>query len=128
MVLPGERAMQGLSAVAVAAVLWGLGCGPDYPKCDTDSDCHTGEFCVNGLCQQCRGDQDCPAGQTCASGACQAVPGYCTSSSDCGPGMECQNNQCVAVSESSAPPPPNPPSSGACSLDAIYFDFDSATL
>jgi peptidoglycan-associated lipoprotein len=121
--------MQGLlGAVAATAVLWGLGCGPDYPKCDTDSDCHAGEFCVNGLCQQCRGDQDCPAGQRCASGACQAIPGYCTSAADCGPGEECQNNTCVTAATSAAPPPPPEPVAGQCSLEAIYFEFDSSTL
>jgi peptidoglycan-associated lipoprotein len=130
MVLPGERAVQGLlcSAAAVVTMLWGLGCGPDYPKCDTDSDCHAGEFCVNGLCQQCRSDQDCPAGQSCASGACQAIPGYCTSAADCGPGQECQNNTCVSVTSSTtAPPPPDQPA-GQCTLDAVYFEFDSSTL
>jgi peptidoglycan-associated lipoprotein len=131
MVLPGKRSLQGLlgSAVVAASVLWGIGCGgPDYPKCDTDSDCHTGEFCVNGLCQQCRGDQDCPAGQSCSSGACSPIPGYCTSASDCGPGQDCQNNTCVTVTSEATPPPPPAPVAGGCTLDAIYFDFDSSTL
>lgn len=130
MVLPRMRARHGLvySAVAAAAVLWGAGCGPDYPKCDTDEDCHQGEFCVNGLCQQCRGDQDCPAGQSCASGACQPIPGYCTSASDCGPGEECRNNTCVAAESGGAAPPPPAPVAGGCSLDPVYFDFDSSTL
>lgn len=117
------------AAVVTAGLVWGLGCGgPDYPKCDTDSDCHAGEFCVNRLCQQCRGDQDCPAGQSCAAGACQAIPGYCTSAGDCGPGEECQNNTCVTATQSSVAPPPPEMAASGCALDAIYFEFDSATL
>jgi peptidoglycan-associated lipoprotein len=129
MVLPRKRALHGLvCSAALAAVVWGAGCGPDYPKCDTDTDCHTGEFCVNGLCQQCRGDQDCPAGQSCTSGACQAIAGYCTSSADCGPGEECRNNQCVARGPAASAPPPPAPISGGCTLDPVYFGFDESTL
>lgn len=130
MVLPRMRAQHGLfySAAAAAALLLGAGCGPDYPKCDTDGDCHTGEFCVNGLCQQCRGDQDCPAGQSCAAGACQPIPGYCTSASECGPGEECRNNTCVAAESTGTAPPPPAPVAGGCTLDPVYFDFDSSTL
>jgi peptidoglycan-associated lipoprotein len=115
-------------ALGLAAVLLGAGCKPTYPKCDADKDCHQGEFCVNGLCQQCRADKDCPAGQRCASGACQAIPGYCNSASDCGPGQQCQNHMCVTQTQSVAPPPPEPVSSGGCTLDAVYFAFDSSTL
>jgi peptidoglycan-associated lipoprotein len=116
-------------SLALGALLLAAGCGPKYPKCDADKDCHQGEFCVNGLCQQCRSDQDCPAGQSCASGACQAIPGFCNSNSDCGPGQQCQNNRCVAqAQQSAAPPPPDPVSSGPCTLDAVYFDYDSSNL
>jgi len=115
-------------ATIVAIAAFGEGCGPSYPKCDADEDCHQGEFCVNGLCQQCRGDQDCGAGQSCASGACQAVPGYCTSAGDCGEGQDCQNNTCVTRQESVAPPPPPEVSAGPCSLDPIFFGFDADTL
>src|SRR3954452_21155256 len=108
------------SAIALTATLWGIGCGPTYPKCDQDDDCHQSEFCVNGTCQQCRGDQDCAAGQRCASGACQPIPGYCTSSSDCGPGQECQNNVCVAQTQSVMPPSAPAPVAGQCTLDSVY--------
>jgi peptidoglycan-associated lipoprotein len=113
--------------VAFAASLVAAGCSPDYPKCDTDSDCHEAEFCVNGMCQQCRGDQDCPAGQTCAAGACQAVEGYCTSASDCAEGQECQNNMCVTVAETSLN---TAPTSGdtSCELQSVYFSYDSSNL
>ena len=125
------RSIRSFSAGAFAFAVVALaaaGCGPKYPKCSEDQDCHQGEFCVNGLCQQCRGDSDCPTGQRCASGACQAVPGYCASSADCAPGQQCINNQCVSQSSSKTPPPPEPISSGPCQLDSVYFDFDSSNL
>lgn len=112
------------ATIALAAI---AGCGPDYPACDTDTDCKQGEFCVNNLCQQCRTDQDCGPGKTCASGACQPTPGYCASNADCADGEECQNNVCVQRAESSVAPPP-PTSSGGCQLEAVYFGFDSSTL
>ena len=123
------RTAQLLAMVAfVAIAAFSEGCGPSYPKCDVDEDCHKGEFCVNGLCQQCRGDQDCAAGQTCASGACQATPGYCTSASDCGPGQDCENNTCVTRQDVVAPPDAPPVSSGPCTLEPVYFGFDIDTL
>jgi peptidoglycan-associated lipoprotein len=104
-------------------------CSPDYPKCDTDEDCHQGEFCVNNLCQQCRTNDDCSAGQRCASGACEAIPGYCTSNAQCAAGQVCENNMCVAQRQAAlkAPPPPTPTPT-ACELNPVYFDYDSSTL
>jgi len=103
------------------------GCGPDYPACDTDTDCKQGEFCVNNLCQQCRTNEDCGPGQTCASGACQPTPGYCASNADCAENKDCQNNVCVPRAESSVVPT-TPPPPGGCQLEAVYFGFDSSTL
>lgn len=102
-------------------------CSPDYPKCDTDEDCKEKEFCVNNMCQQCRGDHDCGPGRSCAQGACQPIPGYCTSSSDCGQGQECKNNLCVTAAETVLAPPPPPPIEG-CTIDPVYFAYDSSTL
>lgn len=113
---------------AIVASMGVAGCGVDYPNCDTDTDCHQGEFCVNKLCQQCRTDQDCGAGQTCQSGACQATPGYCTSASDCGPDQDCQNNMCVSRMQSEVAAPPPPAAAGDCQLEAVYFGYDDATL
>lgn len=134
------------SSMLVAAAAFALsllGCGPEYPNCDQDEDCHESEYCVNGTCQQCRGDADCPAGQSCASGRCEAIDGYCDASHACPDGQECVENRCRAtVTESScaavtcpegsrcengtcveeAQPPP------ACTLEAVYFEYDSDAL
>ena len=101
-------------------------CGPDYPNCDTDEDCKSGEFCINSVCQQCRSDSDCPEGQYCNGGACEMIAGYCTSSVDCPTGEECVNNQCVAVSDPVVPDPIEPQPD--CSLQSVYFAFDSSML
>ena len=42
--------------------IWLTGCKPDYPSCETDSDCKPKEFCVARKCQQCRDTRDCPDG------------------------------------------------------------------
>jgi len=123
----GDIQRRAAFAFASLALVLVAGCGPDYPACDTDTDCKQGEFCVNNLCQQCRTDDDCGPGQTCASGACQATPGYCGSNADCADGEECQNNVCVQRAESSVAPPP-PATAGACQLEPVYFGFDSSTL
>jgi len=68
------------------------GCPPKYPKCDKDEHCKEGEFCVNGMCQQCRDDRDCGSGQLCNKGRCEAG---CRSSDDCPGGQVCQNEKCV---------------------------------
>jgi peptidoglycan-associated lipoprotein len=38
------------------------------------------------------------------------------------------NNQCVNQSQSVQPPAPPETISGQCTLDSVYFDFDSSTL
>ncbi|MEM9192780.1 MAG: OmpA family protein [Myxococcota bacterium] len=105
-------------------------CGPSYPNCDNDDDCHEAEYCVNGLCQQCRTGDDCPRGQGCNNGACEAIPGYCDGPSDCGPNEDCQSNRCVAMSQSTVSPPDTPTANDGpvCDLRPIYFAFDADQL
>jgi len=79
----------GITAILLA------GCPPKYPKCDKDEHCKEGEFCVNGMCQQCRDTKDCPKGQLCNKGRCDPIPGYCTTNDDCPDGKACKNNRCV---------------------------------
>ncbi len=110
--------------IAVAA-----GCGPDYPKCDTDEDCHDGEFCVQGTCQQCRADADCGEGRRCAAGRCEQVPGYCRTDGDCAQGERCEQHRCtVAQQQTELPPPTQSVEPGPCELRPVYFGFDSDQL
>lgn len=112
-------------ALALGALV--AGCGPTYPNCDTDEQCHEGEFCVNGHCEDCRDDSHCPEGQQCDSGACAPIPGWCNSDSMCRADEMCDmaTNRCVARPVETAieegPPPP-------CELEAAYFGFDADTL
>ena len=72
-------------------------CSPTYPKCNDDDDCkEKGEFCVNGMCQECRDTQDCPKGKTCNAGRCELTPGYCESTNDCPDRLACIKNRCTA--------------------------------
>ena len=98
---------EGLTIFLVVGVLFGMlvatGCGPKFPKCDTDEDCRTsteGEesgrlYCVNGLCQQCRTDENCAEGEQCEAGSCEPIPGYCTDDSACGEDEICLDNRCT---------------------------------
>lgn len=121
---PAMRSLGSL-ALGAAALLLSSSCGPTYPKCDKDNDCHKGEFCVNNRCEKCRADNDCAKGQRCAAGACQSVPDYCTSSDDCGPGEDCLDNTCVHPRVSSQTESTD---TERCSLEPVYFEFDSSNL
>lgn len=102
-----------------------IGCSPTYPNCDNDDQCHEGEFCVNGRCQDCRDDSHCPRGQQCNEGICARIPGWCDSDADCAPSEMCQNNRCVARP---APEPMPEPTPVACQLQSVYFGFDESGL
>ena len=99
--------------------------GPEYPNCDNDEQCHEGEHCVNGACQQCRDNNDCPAGQQCNGGRCEGIPGWCGSNADCPDGEECVNNRCqmMQVAETPVDQPP-----AQCSMSSIYFAYDSSEI
>ncbi len=110
------------AALATAA----FGCGPSYPNCDTDQQCHEGEFCVNGRCQDCRDDSQCPRGQQCEQGACSGIPGWCESDADCPSSDHCVDNRCVprpVEPQTTELPPPGP-----CQLQPVYFQFDESNL
>jgi len=133
------------TSILVSGLL--LACAPEYPKCDDDADCRDSEYCVNGICQQCRTDIDCDPGYRCSDGACEAIEGYCTtddecpemnvcqnnvcievqcvSDSDCGPGEVCRSNNCSPAAASSPAPLVG---AGGCTLDTVYFEFDSSIL
>ncbi len=115
-----------LMLTASTLFVLGVGCGPTYPKCDNDEDCHEGEFCVNGMCQMCRTDADCPTGQACNGGACEPIAGFCQSDGDCPEGQECRSNRCVAPAQTTSDLPP--PDTSGCSLTPVYFAFDADNL
>jgi len=124
------------------------GCALKYPKCEKDEDCREGEFCIQGLCQQCGVDADCDTGQRCVDGACEVIPGYCADGSecpqmnicenhvcrevqcmkdeDCGPGEVCRENECTPAAEPEALGAVT--GEGGCTLDPVYFEFDSSLL
>ena len=88
--------------IALLVLLTGaffIGCQPKYPKCEKDSHCREGEYCVNNLCQKCRDNGDCPQGQECQGGACREIPGYCVQSADCAEGQVCRENRCSPCME-----------------------------
>ena len=114
--------------LTLAGLLLALGCGPDYPACEDDDDCRENEYCVNDQCQQCREDSHCPAGQRCNSGRCDPIEGYCESNRDCPEGQECDGNRCVATATQDIPPPDTDTGPVACTLDTVYFGFDSDDL
>lgn len=129
-------------ALACAAIASG-GCGPDYPNCNNDEQCHEHEFCVNHQCQQCRTDTDCPTGQQCTGGACAAIDGYCDTNSPCPSGQECVDNRCQASATSTDPCANVSCAAGthcaggacvddafvpSCQTESVYFEFDSDAL
>ena len=114
--------------IAMLGALSALACGPDYPACDDDDDCHENEYCVDNQCQQCRDDSHCAPGQTCVGGRCEDIEGYCNGAGDCPDGQECRNNRCVAQQMTDLGDTDTDTGSGACELQVVYFAFDSEEL
>jgi len=93
--------MSRLRGLLFAVVSGGLvaalsGCGPTYPKCESDDHCaDKGEYCVNGMCSQCRDNSHCEgAGMMCSGGKCMRKPGYCDESVACPGNQKCRDNEC----------------------------------
>jgi peptidoglycan-associated lipoprotein len=104
-----------------------MGCGAKYPKCDTDENCHAGEYCVDGQCQECREDAHCGPGKACNAGRCEEITGYCTTDDACGVNERCERNRCVTQGptiERAGPTDATP----SCNLAPVYFEFDAAEL
>ncbi|MDY0060218.1 MAG: OmpA family protein [Myxococcota bacterium] len=142
----------------IATVGLASGCRPSYPKCENDTHCkEQGEFCVNGLCQQCREQAHCATCQQCQAGRCVQQAGCCQSSQDCAAGQVCRAGQCAAECLGQADCPPRHACQGqrcvpvacfvdgdcgqgercveyvcqgptGCTLSRIHFDFDEARL
>jgi outer membrane protein OmpA-like peptidoglycan-associated protein len=116
-------------AFAAVLAVSSAGCGPEYPLCGDDDDCHESEYCVDGQCQLCRSNADCAAGQECNGGRCDPIEGFCSSETACPDGQECQNSRCVAISSQDLglPDTGNTGNTG-CQLEPIYFSFDQDGL
>jgi len=135
-----------LSALALSAVT--AGCGPNYPKCDKDSQCKEHEFCVNNVCQQCRDANDCPKGQVCNKGRCEKpqakacssdeqCPGdqscidgvckTCASDDQCGTGGKCKAGRCQRAAAPTGETGETG-GTGPCALEPVYFDFNESVL
>jgi len=77
------------------------------PPCTKDSECPSGEVCVDGSCVTptptppgfCTDDTDCQPGESCVDNRCvtptPTPPGFCTDDTDCQPGESCVDNRCV---------------------------------
>jgi hypothetical protein len=101
---------------AFVAVVGLSGC-KKYPQCRKTKDCHAGETCVGGVCQNCTSDAECiddtPAGQpawTCKAfrcgpagpdgGGAGAQAGEpCTQRLDCAAGLACKAGVCASCTE-----------------------------
>lgn len=53
------------------AALGATACGPQYPSCERDDNCHSGEYCVFSQCQACRHANDCSSSERCVQGRCE---------------------------------------------------------
>lgn len=142
---------------SVTAAAWLNGCRPEYPRCENDEHCQAkGEYCVNGMCQQCRAQSDCGACQQCLAGRCSIQAGCCQQDQDCAAGQRCRAGQCGAECLSRAECGPRQiceaqrclaveclddgdcpegrcadhrcQAAPVCSLTTIHFDFDEALL
>ncbi len=135
--------------LACLLVIFVAGCGPNYPKCDKDKDCHEKEYCMNGQCQQCRNDKDCKDGEACNKGRCEAkqtacaddtqcpsgqscIAGVCkpcASDGECGEGGKCNQGRCQrAPVQSNIHEPPSLTAGKGCALEPVYFDFNEYAL
>jgi len=60
-----------LACVFCFAAVGATACGPQYPNCEQDDNCHSGEYCVLQHCQECRHANDCASSQRCVQGRCE---------------------------------------------------------
>lgn len=87
---------------------------PNY--CESDADCSGSQVCRENRCgPECMSDEDCDDGYVCKGGSCEKKA-ECSTDADCAGDKVCRNGQCVAPPETS------------CSLETIYFSYDSSSL
>ncbi len=109
-------------------------------ECGTDADCSDGFICRQNACvpkPECLSNADCTGGLICRAEKC--VP-ECTADTDCGAGMKCEGSRCVPDVECSssadcaegeecdADGKCVAPVVAECSVETVFFDFDSSDL
>ena len=98
------------------------------PECAASKDCPAGQKCAGEKCvpecAEATAAQDC-AGKRCLEGRCAAEE-ECLADADCGDGKACVNSRCKAQGDVLK----NRLSDqvGDCTVKAIFFGFDEATL
>jgi peptidoglycan-associated lipoprotein len=147
-----------LIAFLAATALVALGCpGPEYPKCENDSQCkknkdggEVDEYCLLGQCQECAKDSHCGAGESCNRGRCEqacagdeqcgdgsiceasvCVKAQCTANDACGTGGTCEKGRCKSSSTVDGNGKTTTPTDGALDCQTasrISFDFNAADL
>jgi peptidoglycan-associated lipoprotein len=93
-------------------------CGAIPGFCREKAQCPGGEECIANRCRACTGDGECPTGMRCISGACKRPT--CSNDDQCAQDQECQNGFCVPARAKAV--------AGACPLEPVFFEFDSASL
>jgi peptidoglycan-associated lipoprotein len=98
----------------------GGGCRDIPNYCATSADCAAGQVCRDNTCGPCTQNEECGDGQVCADGAC--IDAECQSDDQCPAGLSCVNYKCVNTQPTTAVP------EGQCSLESVYFEFDSSEV
>lgn len=94
----------------------GGACQPIPGYCEGDADCSGSQVCRDNRCgPECRSDDECSEGQVCEGGECVADQ-ECTTNADCASNETCQDGECIVQT------------STECSLETVYFPFDSSEL
>ncbi len=102
------------------------GAGALGSPCTATNECGGGLVCAEGKCANCTDDLQCSPG-TCdlGTGTCTTPGGgggtACQTDDQCAMDEICDNGQCAFSGDT--PAGPNP-----CSVEAVFFDFDSPNL
>lgn len=92
--------------------------------CDSPDDCAEGQVCRDNLCAPCVEDSECLGGMMCLAGVCKEPE--CATDAECPAGLSCVEHQCQTTETSSVSSAEE--NNQQCSIDSIYFDFDSSLI
>ena len=76
-------------------------CQNPPPQCTNNGGCSNGQVCVSSHCQACTADGQCNQGQVCTNGACGTPTAQCHDNSGCSNGQVCQGGNCQACTADS---------------------------